>query len=73
MAEITSGERVLARPRILLADDHQLVLDRVKALLQEKFDIVGVARDGIELISQAVKLSPDLIVADISMPGLEWD
>lgn len=70
MAEITSGERAWARPRILLADDHQLVLDRVKGLLQEKFDIVGVARDGIELISQAVKLSPDLIVADISMPGL---
>jgi DNA-binding NarL/FixJ family response regulator len=70
MAAITSGEWELARPRILLADDHQLVLDRVSALLHEKFDIVGMAHDGSELISQAVKLSPDLIVADISMPGL---
>jgi len=56
------------RPRILLADDHQLVLERVTALLQSAFDVVGAAHTGQEMISQAMRLNPD--VADISMPEL---
>jgi DNA-binding NarL/FixJ family response regulator len=58
------------RPRILLADDHQVVLERVRNLLQSLFDVVGSARTGREMISEAVRLSPDVIVADISMPDL---
>ena len=58
------------RPRILLADDHTLVLERVAALLQSTFDVVGAARTGREMISEAIRLNPDVIVADISMPGL---
>jgi DNA-binding NarL/FixJ family response regulator len=58
------------RPRILLADDHQLVLQRVTSLLQTVFNVVGAARDGRELVSEALRLRPDVIVADISMPGL---
>ena len=56
------------RPRILLADDHKLVLERVAALLQSTFDVVGAARTGREMISEAIRLNPDVIVADIFMP-----
>jgi DNA-binding NarL/FixJ family response regulator len=58
------------RPRILLADDHKLVLERAAALLQSTFDVVGAARTGREMISEAIRLNPDVIVADISMLGL---
>ncbi len=58
------------RPRILLADDHQAVLERVRKLLQSLFEVVGAARTGREMVSEALRLSPDVIVADISMPGL---
>ncbi len=58
------------RPRILLADDHQAVLERVRNLLQSLFDVVGAARTGREMISEAMRLTPDVIVADISMPDL---
>ncbi len=58
------------RARILLADDHQAVLERVQNLVQSMFDVVGAARTGREMVSEAMRLSPDVIVADISMPGL---
>lgn len=58
------------RPRILLADDHQAVLERVRKLLQSLFDVVGAAHTGREMVSEAMRLTPDIIVADISMPDL---
>lgn len=58
------------RPRILLADDHRAVLERVRKLLQSLFEVVGSARTGREMVSEAMRLSPDVIVADISMPDL---
>src|SRR5580704_13366477 len=58
-------------PRILLADDHQLVLERVTALLAPIFHIAGVAHNGRELIAEAIRLDPDIIVADISMPEID--
>ena len=61
----------MSRPRILLADDHHLVLERVTVLLQSTFEVVGVAHDGLEMVEEAIRLSPDLIVADISMPELD--
>ncbi len=54
--------------RILLADDHRLVLERVSALLQSSFDVVGTAHNGEELVAEAMRLDPDVIVADIFMP-----
>ncbi len=71
MSEIGAHEGSGSRRRILLADDHPLVLERVKALLETEFDVVGVAHDGLEMIEKAVRLRPDIIVADISMPGLD--
>ena len=59
------------RPRILLADDHQLMLERVTTLLQSSFEVVGAARNGLEMVSEALRLRPDVIVADISMPALD--
>lgn len=59
-----------SRPRILLADDHSVFTEALRALLSDRYDIVGVVADGRALIAEAGKLKPDLIVADISMPLL---
>ncbi len=58
------------RPRILLADDHAILLDAFQKLLESEYEIVGTAKDGRELLSMAVRLQPDLIVSDIAMPNL---
>lgn len=60
----------LIRPRILLADDHQALLEATTALLKPQFDIVATVADGATLVSEAIRLRPDVIVADITMPGL---
>ena len=58
------------RPRVLLADDHLLVAEALKSLLAAEFDLVGMVEDGRALVEAALKLRPDIIVADISMPRL---
>ena len=60
----------MRKPRILLADDHKIVLDGLKSLLESEFEIMGTAQDGRALVAMAEKLRPDVIVADISMPLL---
>jgi DNA-binding NarL/FixJ family response regulator len=55
---------------VLLADDHALVLDAFRSMLEPEFEIVGTALDGRELLTKAHELQPDLIVADIWMPNL---
>lgn len=55
------------RPRVLLADDHDMVLDRVQSLL-ENYEVVGTAHNGRELVSEALRLQPDVIISDITMP-----
>ena len=64
----------MSRPRVLLADDHTLLLGAFEKLLSGECDIVGQVSDGRALVAAAEKLKPDLIVLDISMPllnGLE--
>jgi DNA-binding NarL/FixJ family response regulator len=56
--------------RILLADDHPIVLDGLKNLLESEFEIVGTVEDGRALVSEAERLNPHVIIADISMPLL---
>jgi len=56
--------------RVLLADDHKIVLEGLKSLLEPEFDLVGTVEDGIALVKEAERLHPDIIVADISMPLL---
>jgi len=58
----------LNRARVLLADDHSVVLDRVGVLLSSSFEIVGAVTNGQELISAGLRLDPDVIVADVTMP-----
>jgi DNA-binding NarL/FixJ family response regulator len=60
----------VARARILLADDHQEMRDRVVRLLGNEFEIVGAFGDGQALVEAARKLKPDVCLIDISMPGL---
>lgn len=60
----------MKRPRVLLADDHRMVLEGLKRLLADEFDLVGAVEDGQALLTAAVALHPDVIVADITMPRL---
>lgn len=60
----------MKRPRVLLADDHQILAQGLRGLLEPEFELVGIVSDGRELVDAAVKLRPDVIVADISMPSL---
>lgn len=57
-------------PRVLLADDHALLLDAFKRLLEPAYEVVGAVTDGRALVEAALRLKPDAIVADISMPRL---
>lgn len=56
--------------RVLLGDDHALILDGLRNALQSQHEIVGLAKDGRALVEAAERLKPDLIVLDISMPLL---
>jgi DNA-binding NarL/FixJ family response regulator len=58
------------RPRILLADDHRIVAEGLRSLLEPEFELIGIVEDGRALLAAAEKLRPDVIVADISMPLL---
>jgi DNA-binding NarL/FixJ family response regulator len=60
----------MSRPRILLADDHTILLDAFKALLESEFDVVGAVTDGRALVAECARLNPDVVVLDISMPLL---
>ncbi len=59
-------------PNILLADDHNIVRQGLRALLQSEphFRLVGEASDGIEAVRLAEKLKPDVLITDVMMPGL---
>jgi DNA-binding NarL/FixJ family response regulator len=56
--------------RVLLADDHTIVAQGLRLLLEDDFELVGIVGDGRSMVDAAQKLSPDVIVADISMPVL---
>ncbi len=60
----------MSRPRVLLADDHVMVAEGLKRLLEADFDLLGVVEDGRALVAAARMLEPDVVVADISMPYL---
>jgi DNA-binding NarL/FixJ family response regulator len=60
----------MKKARLLLADDHRIVLEGLRGLLEPEFEITGAVADGPSLVAEARRLSPDVVVADISMPGL---
>jgi len=71
MAIITGkeeGSRNMKRPRIVLADDHSLLLGAFKTFLEPEFEVVGTFLDGRTLVDNVKDLHPDVIVLDIGMP-----
>ena len=58
------------RPRVLIADDHKLVAEACRNLLEPEFNVVGMVTDGRELLRVEQELRPDIVVLDISMPQL---
>ncbi len=60
----------MKRARLLLADDHALVVAGLRKLLEPEFDVVGTAADGRALVAAAERLKPDVILLDISLPLL---
>jgi DNA-binding NarL/FixJ family response regulator len=63
-------EGTMSKPRILIADDHQILAEGLRGLLEPEFEVVGVVADGRELVAAAKAHRPDVIVADITMPSL---
>ncbi|HXP88192.1 MAG TPA: response regulator transcription factor [Bryobacteraceae bacterium] len=60
----------MATVKVLLADDHAIVSQGLEALLKQRFDLVGTVGDGRALVAATAELLPDVVVTDISMPGL---
>jgi len=60
----------MARPRVLLADDHHLLLGALEKLLSAECEIAGTVADGRSLVAETQRLKPDLVILDISMPLL---
>jgi DNA-binding NarL/FixJ family response regulator len=60
----------MRRLRVLLADDHEILVDGLRSVLEPQYEVVGAALDGRALLEAADKLLPDIIVLDIGMPEL---
>lgn len=60
----------MKRLRILLADDHAMILNGIKGLLESHYEVIGSEKNGKALIEATLRLKPDLVVLDVSMPIL---
>ena len=60
----------MKKKRILLADDHKIITDSLKNILEPTYEVVGIVEDGHMLVREAARLLPDVIIVDISMPKL---
>lgn len=58
------------RPRVLLADDHAMVADGLARLIADVGDLVGQVNDGLRMVAEVQRLGPDIVVADVTMPGM---
>ncbi|MFM9064637.1 MAG: response regulator transcription factor [Pirellula sp.] len=58
------------RVKVLIADDHRIVADGLRTILEPQYDLVGIAENDRSLVDKATTLEPDVVVADISMPSL---
>lgn len=58
------------KKRILLADDHKMITDSLKSILEPTYEVVGIVEDGHMLVREAARLLPDVLIVDISMPKL---
>lgn len=60
----------MRRPRVLLADDHAIVAEGIGRLISDVADLIGQVNDGQSLVEEARRLRPDIVVADVAMPGM---
>ncbi len=60
----------MSRPRVLIADDHRILAEGLRGLLEPEFEVAGVVTDGRSLVAAARKLRPDVIVTDVTMASL---
>jgi DNA-binding NarL/FixJ family response regulator len=60
----------VARARVLLADDHEMVAEALKELLEPEFEVVAVASDGRKLLQLALQTRPNIVLLDLGMPSL---
>jgi CheY-like chemotaxis protein len=67
----TTGVKRMSQIRVLLADDHEMILAQVRVLLGKDFDIVGAVSNGRDAVVEVQRLDPDVLVIDISMPVLD--
>ena len=65
------GRKEQPRVRVLVADDHLAVSEGLCAVLEPEFDVIATVGDGNALVAAATTLTPDVIVTDITMPGLD--
>lgn len=57
----------MKRSRVLLADDHELILEGLRRILEPHYEVVGAVRDGRSLIDAALRFKPDLIILDVTL------
>jgi len=67
---VIEQEAEVAKGRVLLADDHTLVAEAFKRLLEPEFEVVGTVADGRALLRAAPELKPDVVIVDLNMPLL---
>jgi DNA-binding NarL/FixJ family response regulator len=60
----------MTKPRVLVADDHRVVAEGLRRLLEPQFEVAGIVSDGRELVAAVKTLDPDAAVVDVSMPSL---
>jgi DNA-binding NarL/FixJ family response regulator len=65
------GRKEQPHVRVLVADDHPAVAAGLRAVLEPEFDVIATVGDGHALVAAATTLTPDVIVTDIAMPGLD--
>jgi DNA-binding NarL/FixJ family response regulator len=56
--------------RLLIADDHQLLAEALKGMLEPEYEVVGIVKDGRSLVKSAIALKPDIVIVDVGMPQL---
>ena len=66
----TSSHQNTSRPRILIADDHAIFVEALRAYLEKTYAVIGAVADGRAMLQEAIRLRPDVVVADVSMPLL---
>src|SRR6185503_11735253 len=63
-------EEFMKRTRVVLADDHTLLIEALKNLIEPEFEVVGMFADGLSLVNEAPRLDPQVIIIDVRMPTM---